>query len=259
MYIIIMAKKKRADILAAGQGLAENADKASRLIMAGEVLRLFESGETLPVQKPGDMLPEDAILSLKEKSPFVSRGAFKLLTGLEYFKLDVNGLTALDAGASTGGFTDCLLQRGAARVYAVDVGTAQLHEKLLRDLRVVSLEQVNLRLAGPDLLPEKVDLMVADLSFISLKAVLPVCLLFLKPGAKILALIKPQFEVEAGQTVKGVVRDEALRQAAVQGVLDFARAELGLKYVGVIPSAIKGPKGNQEYMAYWQMPHNSNI
>lgn len=249
-----MAKKKRADILAAQQGLAENADKASRMIMAGEVLRLFESGESALVQKPGDMLPDDAVLSLKEKSPFVSRGAFKLLTGLEYFKLDVSGLVALDAGASTGGFTDCLLQRGAARVYAVDVGTAQLHEKLLRDARVVSLEGVNLRLAKADLLPEKVDLLVGDLSFISLKAVLPVCMQFLKPGAKIMTLIKPQFEVETGQTVKGVVRNEALRQAAVQGVLDFARAELGLEFMGVIPSAIKGPKGNQEYMAYWQVP-----
>lgn len=237
--------------MAAEQGLAESADKAARLIMAGEVLRLYESGESLPVKKPGDMLPEDARLSLKEKSPFVSRGAFKLVTALDYFKLDVSGCIALDAGASTGGFTDCLLQRGAARVYAVDVGTAQLHEKLLRDLRVVSMEKVNLRLAGPDLLPEKVDLMVADLSFISLKAVLPACAQFLKPGARVLALVKPQFEVAAGQTVKGVVRDEALRQAAVEGVLDFARNELGFGLVGVIPAAIKGPKGNQEYMVYW--------
>lgn len=249
-----MAKKKRADLLAAGQGLAESADKAARLIMAGEVLRLFASGRSVPVQKPGEMLPEDAVLALKEKSPFVSRGAFKLLTALNHFKLDVSGLTALDAGASTGGFTDCLLQHGAARVYAVDVGARQLHEKLLRDLRVVSLEGVNLRLAGPELLPEKVDLLTADLSFISLKAVLPACVQYLRSGAGVLALIKPQFELGGENTVKGVVRDEEKRQAAVEGVLDFARAELGFKLVGVIPAAVKGPKGNQEYMAYWIYP-----
>lgn len=252
-----MSKKKRADLLAVELGLAESADKAARLIMAGEVLRLFASGESSLVQKPGDLLPADASLGLKERSPFVSRGAFKLLTALEHFKLDVRGLVALDAGASTGGFTDCLLQRGAARVYAVDVGAAQLHEKLLRDLRVVSLEKVNLRLAAPDLLPEKVDILTADLSFISLKAVLPVCARFLKPGAKILALVKPQFEVAAGQTIRGVVRDEALRREAVEGVLAFARAELGFTLVGVIPAAIKGPKGNQEYMVYWTRAINA--
>lgn len=239
-------------MLAAGQGLAENADMAARLIMAGEILRLSPEGESRPVQKPGDLLPEDAVLARKEKSPFVSRGAFKLLTALEHFKLDVAGLVALDAGASTGGFTDCLLQRGAARVYSVDVGTAQLHEKLRRDPRVLSLEGINLRLVGPDLLPEPVDLLAADLSFISLKAVLPVCVQYLKPGATILALIKPQFELGGERTVKGVVRDEALRREAVQGVLEFARDELGLELIGVIPAAIKGPKGNQEYLAYWR-------
>lgn len=249
-----MAKKKRADVLAAEQGLAESADKAARLIMAGELLRLSGDGKAAPVTKPGDMLPVDAVLGIKEKSPFVSRGAFKLITALDYFRIDVSGLTALDAGASTGGFTDCLLQRGAARVYAVDVGTAQLHEKLLRDPRVVSMEGTNLRLAGPDLLPEKVDMLVGDLSFISLKVILPVCVRFLKPGAKIFMLIKPQFEVAAHQTVKGVVHNEAVRKAAVDGVLDFARDALGLEFVGVVPSAIKGPKGNQEYMAYWRMP-----
>lgn len=249
-----MGKKKRADALAAEQGLAENIDKAARLIMAGEMLLLRDSGEAVPVIKAGDMLPEGSVLSLKEKSPYVSRGAFKLLTALEFFKLNVAGLVALDAGASTGGFTDCLLQRGATRVYAVDVGTAQLHERLLHDPRVVSLEQVNLRLAGPDLLPEKVDLLVADLSFISLKSVLPACLQYLRSGAQILALIKPQFELGSGQTVKGVVRSEALRQEAVNGVLDFARDELQLEYIGIVPAAIKGPKGNQEYMTYWKVP-----
>lgn len=246
-----MAKKKRADLLAAEQGLAESQDKASRLIMAGEILRVDSSGHSLPVAKPGDMLPESARLEFREKCPYVSRGAYKLITALDYFRIDVTGLVALDAGASTGGFTDCLLQRGAARVYAVDVGTLQLHEKLRADSRVISMEQVNLRTAPADLLPEKVDLVVGDLSFISLKAILPACMQYLKPGGRVIALIKPQFEVASGQTVKGVVRDEALRQAAVDGVVEFARQELGLVLEGVIPAAIKGPKGNQEYLANW--------
>lgn len=249
-----MTKKKRADFLAAEQGLAESQDMAARLIMAGQVLRLDASGQSAPIDKPGDMLPLETCLELKEKCPYVSRGAYKLITALDYFRLEVSGLVALDAGASTGGFTDCLIQRGASRVYAVDVGTMQLHEKLRADSRVVSMEQVNLRTASADLLPEKVDLVVGDLSFISLKAILPSCLQLLKPGGRIIALIKPQFEVASGQTVKGVVRDEALRQSAVGGVLEFARLELGLELQGVIPAAIKGPKGNQEYLAYWTSP-----
>ncbi len=250
-----MAKKKRADEAACEQGLAESADLASRLIMAGEVLLLPEKDGALPiaVRKPGDLLPPTARLALRNKSPYVSRGAYKLLTALEHFRLDVAGFTALDAGASTGGFTDCLLQRGARHVYAVDAGTAQLHEKLRADNRVTCMENTNLRLAGPDLLPESVDLAVADLSFISLKSVLPQIQSMVKPGGKIIALIKPQFEVGSDRTVKGVVKSEALRREAVEGVSAFA-ASLRLELLGVVPAAIKGPKGNQEYLACWELP-----
>lgn len=164
------------------------------------------------------------------------------------------GAVALDAGASTGGFTDCLLQHGAARVYAVDVGTAQLHEKLRADGRVVSMEQVNLRHAPADLLPEPVDLAVADLSFISLRAVLPSLVRFVKPGGLVVALIKPQFELGPQQVGKGgVVREEADRQEAIATVTGFAREALGLSLLGVVPSKVKGPKGNQEYLAAFRL------
>lgn len=168
-----MAKKvERADVVLAEQGLAESREKAKRLIMAGEVYLLQGDSKT-PVAKPGQQVPRDARLQIKEPERFVSRGGYKLLTALEHFAIDARGLVALDAGASTGGFTDCLLQFGAARVYAVDVGHGQLHAKLVRDPRVVNLERINLRHATPDLLPEKVDLVVADCSFISLRLILP--------------------------------------------------------------------------------------
>ncbi|MDR2891852.1 MAG: TlyA family RNA methyltransferase [Deltaproteobacteria bacterium] len=253
-------KKKRADLLLYEQGEAASQELAARLIMAGRVFIVSEAeteSSLRRVEKPGDLLPVSVRLEYRDKNPYVSRGAYKLLTALEYFKIDVSGLVALDAGASTGGFTDCLLRHGASRIYAVDVGKNQLHEKLRADSRVISLEGVNLRLhpAGSDLaaslLPEKVDLVVADVSFISLKEILPACLSYLKPGGRIIALIKPQFELGYDNTVKGVVRDEKLRDQAVEDVLAFAKDELGLSLQGVVPAAIKGPKGNQEYLAVW--------
>ncbi len=245
-----MPKKERADTLLFLQGLAESRERGKALIMAGKVY--MERGKGLErVDKPGRPLPEGTILSLVEAERFVSRGAYKLLTALEHFSLDVSGFVALDAGASTGGFTDCLLQHGAARVYAVDVGKAQLHERLRNDPRVVCREGVNLRLVGPEFLPEPVDMLVADVSFISLTLILEPCVRFLKPGGLVAALIKPQFEVGPGNTVKGVVTDERLRREAVEGVLAFA-AGLRLESLGVVPSAIKGPKGNQEYMSVWR-------
>lgn len=245
-----MAKKmERADVVLAEQGLVESREKAKRLIMAGEVFRLQGDSKT-PVAKPGQQLPRDALLRIKEPERFVSRGGYKLLTALEHFALDVNGLIALDAGASTGGFTDCLLQYGAARVYAVDVGHGQLHWKLVRDPRVVNLERINLRHATPDLLPEKVDLVVADCSFISLRLILPACLQFLKGGGQILALVKPQFELGPEHADKGVVRSEELQLQAVAQVQAFAEEELGLLVLGFVAAGIKGPKGNQEYLLH---------
>lgn len=248
-----MAKKERADQMLFTLGLAESREQAKRLIMAGYVFTM-KNGQPVRIDKPGQSCPADAVFEIRGRERFVSRGAYKLLTALEEFSLDVTGYVALDAGASTGGFTDCLLQHGAARVYAVDVGANQLHEKLRVDERVVSLEGVNLRTADQSLIPEPVDMVVADVSFISLTLVLPSCVRWLKPGGLVAALVKPQFEVGPGQTVKGVVRDDRVRQDAVDGVLAFVKDELGLELSGIVPSSIKGPKGNQEYMAVWTKP-----
>jgi 23S rRNA (cytidine1920-2'-O)/16S rRNA (cytidine1409-2'-O)-methyltransferase len=238
--------KYRADQLLVEQGLAESRERAKRLVMAGQVF-LDQNGRPQRLDKPGRMLPATAVLALAEPERYVSRGAYKLLSAMEHFKLDVAGLVALDVGASTGGFTDCLLQHGAAKVYAVDVGKSQLHEKLRADPRVVSLEGVNFRLATPDLIGEKVDLAVIDVSFISLTKVLPAVKGFLNPGGRIVALVKPQFELGPGRTDKGVVRDEGLRLLAVRMVEEAAR-ELKLEPSGVVPAGVKGPKGNQEYL-----------
>lgn len=249
-------KKDRADALLAVNGLAESRDAATRLVMAGKAFFLADAASDRweRVDKPGRMFPADQRFRLAEADRFVSRGGYKLLTALETFGpqgLSASGQVCLDAGASTGGFTDCLLQHGAERVYAVDVGTNQLHEKLRADPRVVSRENVNLRLAPDDLIPEKVGLIVADVSFISLAAILPSVLRWLADGGQLVALIKPQFELEAGRTDRGVVRDEASRQEAVDKVIAAAKT-LGLDLAGLAPSAVLGPKGNQEYLAWFR-------
>jgi 23S rRNA (cytidine1920-2'-O)/16S rRNA (cytidine1409-2'-O)-methyltransferase len=242
--------KKRADQLLFESGLSESRERAKRLIMAGQVF-LIRGERRERVDKPGQMIPAESVLELKEQERFVSRGGYKLLTAIDHFGIEVTGKVCLDAGASTGGFTDCLLQHGAVRVYALDVGRAQLHEKLAKDPRVVGMEGVNLRHAPADLLPEPVDLLTADLSFISLVLVLPACLQFLKPDGELVLLVKPQFELGPEAVGKGgVVRSIELRQKAVDKVVGFAREELRLSLVGVVPSAIQGPKGNQEYLVY---------
>lgn len=246
-----LVPKKRADQLIAELGLAESREKAKRLIMAGKV-HYLEKGHKIPVSKPGQQFPDGTEFTVPEDERFVSRGAHKLLTAIERFGLNIKGKVALDAGASTGGFTDCLLQHGAVRVYAADVGYGQLHEKLRTDKRVINLERTNIRHAEPTLIPEPVDLVVADVSFISLTKILPACMQFLRDTGEIVCLIKPQFELGPGQTDKGVVRDASLREQAVQIVKNFCEGELGLITVGVVPSKIKGPKGNQEYLAYFR-------
>lgn len=244
--------RARADQLVYEQGLAESREQAKRLIMAGQVLAAVPPLPPARVEKPGHPYPADVVFSLTGQERFVSRGAYKLLTALELYHIDVTGMVCLDAGASTGGFTDCLLQHGAARVYAVDVGHGQLHERMRADSRVINLERTNLRTAPPDLIPESVDIVVSDVSFISLTCVLPNCMTWLRPGGGVVALIKPQFEVGPHQTDKGVVRDAGARQQAVDKVTAFCRESLGLELLGVTPAAIKGPKGNQEYLAYFQ-------
>lgn len=243
--------KQRADQLVFEQGLAESREQSKRLIMAGQVYLENGVSPKQRVDKPGHPYPVGTRFCLAGKERFVSRGAYKLLTALEHFQISVHGNVCLDAGASTGGFTDCLLQHGAARVYAVDVGHGQLHERLRNDQRVINLEKTNLRTAAEDLIPERIDMVVADVSFISLTMILPSCIRWLKPGGSIIALIKPQFEVGPRQTCKGVVRDAALRQGAVDKIVNFCQEQLGLACRGVVPAGIKGPKGNQEYPAWF--------
>lgn len=244
-----MAKKQRADQLLAVSGAVESRERAKRLIMAGKI-HYMDRGQKIPVNKPGQQFFPDTEFVVPDDSRFVSRGAYKLLTAIEEFSIDFTDKIALDAGASTGGFTDCMLQHGAIRVYAVDVGYGQLHEKLRQDDRVINMERTNVRHAEPDLISESVDVIVADVSFISLTKILPACCQFLKDDGELVVLIKPQFEVGPGQTDKGVVRDESLRQETVDMVTGFCENELGLTIKGIVPSKILGPKGNQEYMAY---------
>ncbi len=249
--------KMRADQLVYEQGLTESREHAKRLIMAGQV---FVGEPPIRVDKPGTMYSTQSLFSLSAKERFVSRGAYKLITALDFFSLNVQNLICLDAGASTGGFTDCLLQNGAKRVYAIDVGHNQLHEKLRQDARVISLEKTNLRTAEANLISEEVQLVVADVSFISLTLVLKPCMQWLSVNGQIIALIKPQFEVGPHQTQKGVVRDEAARQEAINKVVNYCENELKLQFNGIVPSAILGPKGNQEYLAlFTNAPKSGNV
>ena len=248
-----MPRKIRLDQLVFDLGLATSRERAKRLVMAGRVF-LVEGDQKTRLDKPGTQVSPDAHLEVRGKERFVGRGGYKLLTAIEHFNISVSGKVALDVGASTGGFTDCLLQHGAARVHAVDVGYGLLDSTLRDDERVVVLERVNMRYAPRDLIPEPVDMVTVDVSFISLAKVLPACMRFLKPGGEVVALVKPQFELGPGSTRKGVVRDPELQQQAVDQVVDFAASELGLDYVGSVPSKIKGPKGNQEHLVYFKNP-----
>jgi 23S rRNA (cytidine1920-2'-O)/16S rRNA (cytidine1409-2'-O)-methyltransferase len=199
------------------------------------------------VDKPGTRIPQDAEIRLKgEILRYVSRGGLKLKEAIDRFHLDVRGAVCADVGASTGGFTDCLLQEGAARVHAIDVGHAQLHEKLRQDPRVISHEGVNARNLSDQDLPESVSVLVVDVSFISLALALPSALAKLSRGGLLIALVKPQFEVGRGSVGKGgVVRDAAARQRAIDGVRAFVEAR-GLHLVGIVDSPIAGPAGNVE-------------
>ncbi|MBU1041525.1 MAG: TlyA family RNA methyltransferase [Proteobacteria bacterium] len=245
----------RADRLMAQQGLADTPEIAMRLIMSGGA-HYLKDGQKVPVSSPGQQFPDDTEFTLRGQDRFVSRGGYKLLTAIETLGFNPSGKTCLDAGASTGGFTDCLLQFGATRVYAADVGYGQLSWKLRSDTRVVVLERLNLRQPPPiqmgGLFPEPLDVLTADVSFISLTAILPGCLPLMKPACELVLLVKPQFELPAGRTDRGVVRDEADRQEALDGVVAFCRDTLGLTLVGTAPSSLLGPKGNQEYVAFFK-------
>jgi len=242
-------KKERADLLLVAQGLCESRTLAQRLIGAGQV----RIGADQVVAKPGELFPVTTEFQVAAPCPYVSRGAFKLLAGLEAFPLDVTGRVVLDVGASTGGFTDLLLQRGARRVYAIDVGTGQLHWKLRQDPRVVSLERLNSRFLDETHVPELVDLLVADVSFISLRLALPAPARRLRPGGRAYVLVKPQFEAGRAEVGKGgVVRDPAVRERCVGEIVAFAESALHWHHLGTVPSPITGPAGNQEFVAAFE-------
>jgi 23S rRNA (cytidine1920-2'-O)/16S rRNA (cytidine1409-2'-O)-methyltransferase len=237
-------KKERIDKILVDRGLTHSRERARALIMAGQVVVADHKAE-----KPGQMVSVDAEVRIKgEQMPFVSRGGLKLQKALDEFNIDVTGLVALDVGASTGGFTDCLLQRGARKVFAVDVGYGQLAWKLRQDERVVSLEKTNIRHLTAERLPEAPDIAVIDASFISLVKVLPATIPLLKDGGSIIALIKPQFEVGPGAVGKGgVVRDAEKQREAVAAVSSAAEG-LGLMVKGVTESPLLGAKGNREFL-----------
>ena len=236
--------KVRADQLLVARELAESRNKAQALILAGAVF----SGDKR-VAKAGDLLPEDAPLEVRGRDhPWVSRGGIKLDHGLTHFGFDVTGAVALDVGSSTGGFTDVLLSRGAAKVYAVDVGTNQLAWKLRQDPRVIVHEQVNARYLDASIVPEPVDVVVCDASFIGLAKVLGPALGLANPGAKLVALVKPQFEAGRDEVGKGgVVRDPLVHQRVCAQAAEWVASQ-GWTVLGVTESPITGPEGNVEFL-----------
>ncbi|BCA79833.1 TlyA family RNA methyltransferase [Desulfuromonas sp. AOP6] len=243
-----MNKKERLDKLLVLKGLVSSRERARSLILAGKVI----VGDHA-VDKAGTLVPEGADIRLKgEDIPYVSRGGLKLEKALHHFNISVQGVVAVDVGASTGGFTDCLLQHGATRVYAVDVGYGQLAWKLREDARVVNLERINIRHLDSANLPERPALAVVDASFISLEKVLPATLSLLEPKGCVVALIKPQFEVGRGEVGKGgVVRDEHKQMEVVEKITRFIEA-LNCNILGVTESPILGPKGNREFLIFFR-------
>ena len=239
-----MPKKLRLDQLLVAQGLFNSREQAQRAVMAGEI----KIGTRIAV-KPSQLLAADAAVAVKPTRKYVGRGALKLEKTLDHFKIDMQGKVALDIGASTGGFTDCLLQRGTEKVYAVDVGHGQLDWKIRSDPRVTVLEKMNARFLSRKHIPELVDLCVIDVSFISLTLILPNAFELITPSGVVLALIKPQFELERVDVRRGgIVRDPELHQKAQDKIVQFV-TRLGHTVTGIVPSAITGADGNQEFFA----------
>jgi len=241
-----MLRKERLDKLLVEKGIVRNRERARALIMAGKV-----AVEGKLIDKPGVQINVEANLKLRgNEPPYVSRGGEKLEGALKTFGIDPKGMVVMDVGASTGGFTDCVLQQGAKKVYAVDVGYGQLAWKLQKDPRVVNLERRNIRYLQREEVQDETDLILIDTSFISIEKFLPFLLRFLKKGGSILSLIKPQFEVGKEEVGKGgVVRDVALHRKVIDRISRFSQ-EVGLKVLGVIESPLLGPKGNKEFFIY---------
>jgi 23S rRNA (cytidine1920-2'-O)/16S rRNA (cytidine1409-2'-O)-methyltransferase len=245
--VSVRPPRERLDQLVVDRGLATSRTRAQALILGGKVRT--GSGDAARVdRKAGDLVAGDLEIEVVERDPYVSRGGHKLAAGLDAFGIDPAGRACLDVGASTGGFTDVLLQRGAARVYALDVGRGQLAEALRSDPRVISMERTNARRMTATTIPEPVSLATIDVSFISLRLVIgPVATAFGPAGGDIVALVKPQFEAGRSQARGGVVRDPAVHRAAIEGVVEAA-AEAGLQPCDVIASPILGPEGNREFL-----------
>lgn len=246
------AKKQRVDLILVEKGLAESRSRAQALVLAGKVY----CGEQR-VDKAGDMFAPDAPLTVRGRDhPWASRGGLKLAHAIAHFALDLDNAVCLDLGASTGGFTDVLLHNGAARVYAVDVGRGQLAWPLRQDERVMVLEGTNARqLSGADI-PEPVDAITCDVSFIGLEKVLPAAMALAKPGAVLVALIKPQFQAGRGKVGKGgVVRDPAVWEEVCQSVRNWLDTQAGWRVLGITESPIQGPKGNHEFLIAARLSH----
>lgn len=243
-------RKERLDQLMVERGLAASRTEAQRLILAGQVT----VGDRL-VDKPGTRVPAAGQVVVAARLPYASRGGFKLAAALDAFELDVAGWNVADVGASTGGFTDCLLQRGAARVYAIDVGYGQLAWKLRQDPRVVVMDRTNARYL--ESLPEPIHLATIDVSFISLRLILPAAIGWLRAGGRIVALIKPQFEAGPEHVGKGgIIRDPAVHRMVLEDLTSWTRSK-GLSLLGLIRSPITGTAGNVEFLAYW-MPTSAD-
>ncbi len=247
-----MKTKARIDSLVVEKGLIKSRERAKAMIMAGKVLV-----NDTRVDKPGTMVAYDAKIIVKQDdNPFVSRGGLKLEKALTQIPVSVDGLTCLDIGASTGGFTDCLLQHGAKKVFAVDVGYGQFDWTLRQDSRVVVIERTNIRHIAYDMINQPVDVVVADTSFISLKVVIPAAEQFMVPGTKVLALIKPQFEAGKKNVGKGgVVKDPLVREQVKSDLKTFFE-DRGYGVNTIVPSPILGPKGNKEYIIYLSFKEN---
>lgn len=239
--------KERLDRLLVSHGLTSSREIAVRTILARGVLV-----DGVIVDKPAQLICPDARIDVEKPAPFVSRSGEKLAAALDAFSIDPAGAVCLDVGCSTGGFTDCLLQRGASRIYAVDVGYGLIDWRLRRDPRVVLIERTNIRHVDPGLIREQIDLAVIDVSFISLVLVLPKVVSFLHEGARVVALVKPQFEVGKGEVgAGGIVRDESKREAVTNKVTDFG-SSLGLRFAARLDSPVKGRKGNREILVAFE-------
>jgi 23S rRNA (cytidine1920-2'-O)/16S rRNA (cytidine1409-2'-O)-methyltransferase len=229
------------------RGLTDSREQAQRLIRAGKVLV-----DDQPAGKPGHQYQDDVSVSVREPEKYVSRGGLKIEGAWKHFHFELTDAVCLDIGSSTGGFTDFMLQHGAAKVYAVDCGTNQLHYRLRQDPRVVVMENTNARYLTETDIPEKADFCSIDTSFISLTRILPPLKILMKPGGHIISLIKPQFEAGKDQVGKGgVVRDPAIHEEVIEKIRRFGTEELGFQWVGICDSPIRGPAGNIEFLAYW--------